>query len=208
MRRISLLSKICTAALALTIAPMAWADLDATVYADWQRDGVLHGDSGDITFEGLTQLGQFVDPNISHWDGTLEFKWMPLGRDELYSVLWTGFLNVPDTGMYQFRTTSDDGVQVLLGGSKVIDFPDLQHYGTHTGSTSLSAGLIPIEVRFYENAGYDGIRLEWMKPGDNDWTIVPGDVLSVPEPETYAMLLAGLGVMGIAAKRRRKIERR
>jgi hypothetical protein len=31
-------------------------------------------------------------------------------------------------------------------------------------------------------------------------TLVPG----VPEPETYAMLLAGLGLMGLAAKRRRK----
>ena len=207
MRRISLLSKICPAVLALTIAPMAWADLDATVYAYWQRDGVLYGDSGDITFEGLTQLGQFVDPNISHWDGTGTFRWNLFGRDELYSVLWTGFLNVPDTGTYRFRTTSDDGVQVLLGGSKVIDAPGLQNYEVHIGSTSLSAGLIPIEVRFYEHYIHAGIRLEWMKPGDNDWTIVPGDVLSVPEPETYAMLLAGLGVMGIAAKRRRKIER-
>jgi hypothetical protein len=31
-----------------------------------------------------------------------------------------------------------------------------------------------------------------------------GDVPAVPEPETYAMLLAGLGVVGIAARRRVK----
>jgi hypothetical protein len=31
------------------------------------------------------------------------------------------------------------------------------------------------------------------------------DVQPVPEPETYAMLLAGLGLMGVVARRRRSL---
>ena len=35
------------------------------------------------------------------------------------------------------------------------------------------------------------------------WAVRPGDVAVVPEPETYALLMAGLGLLGVVAKRRR-----
>jgi hypothetical protein len=34
------------------------------------------------------------------------------------------------------------------------------------------------------------------------WAVRPGDVAAVPEPETYSMLLAGLGMMGWAVRRK------
>lgn len=35
------------------------------------------------------------------------------------------------------------------------------------------------------------------------WAVHPGDVAAIPEPESYALLLAGLGLMGFVARRRR-----
>jgi hypothetical protein len=35
------------------------------------------------------------------------------------------------------------------------------------------------------------------------WAVRPGDVVAVPEADTWAMLLAGLGLVGVAARRRR-----
>jgi len=35
------------------------------------------------------------------------------------------------------------------------------------------------------------------------WAVRPGDVAAVPEADTWAMLLAGLGLVGVAARRRR-----
>lgn len=36
------------------------------------------------------------------------------------------------------------------------------------------------------------------------WAVRPGDVAAVPEPEVYALLLAGLGVVAVGAMRRRR----
>jgi hypothetical protein len=55
---------------------------------------------------------------------------------------------------------------------------------------------------FDTDGGYQGHRNQ-----DSEyyaWAVRPGDVAPVPEPETYAMLLAGLGLLGVGAKRRRR----
>jgi MYXO-CTERM domain-containing protein len=38
------------------------------------------------------------------------------------------------------------------------------------------------------------------------WAVRPGDVAAVPEADTWAMLLAGLGLIGAVARRRRQFE--
>jgi hypothetical protein len=51
----------------------------------------------------------------------------------------------------------------------------------------------------------NGHQTTWIQNVElNAWAVHPGDVAAVPEPETYAMLLAGLGLLGAGAKRRRR----
>lgn len=45
--------------------------------------------------------------------------------------------------------------------------------------------------------------LSWTNPTAENWYGFTVGVAAVPEPETYAMMLAGLGLMGFVARRRR-----
>lgn len=48
--------------------------------------------------------------------------------------------------------------------------------------------------------------ISWVNPVREDWygfNVGVANIAAVPEPETYALMLAGLGVMGFVARRRR-----
>jgi len=193
-------SWLAALALSTSMVGSAWADLKADVYNGW---GI--GLDGKISTVGLDHVGTFIDPQIDHWDGTQNYRWNPLGIDELYTVTWSGYLLTPEAGTYQFRTVSDDGAQVFIDGQTVVNSPGLQWFGEGLGSATLTAGAHALDVRFYENYTYDGIILQWKKPGDADWSIVPSSslVTSVPEPVSGAMALVGLVVAGAAVRRRK-----
>lgn len=190
------------AALALGAAMVgnAWADLTADGYHGW---GI--GLDGKISTVGLDHVGTFTDPQIDHWDGTQGYRWNPLGIDELYTVTWAGYLLTPEAGTYQFRTVSDDGAQVFIGGQTVVNSPGLQWFGEGLGSATLTAGAHALDVRLYENYTYDGIIFQWKKPGDADWSIVPSAslVTAVPEPMSGMLALVGLAVVGATVRRRK-----
>lgn len=54
---------------------------------------------------------------------------------------------------------------------------------------------------------YFGIGYQTTTPKDGStfaWAVRDGDVAAIPEPETYAMILAGLGLVGAAVRRQRR----
>lgn len=60
---------------------------------------------------------------------------------------------------------------------------------------------------FAENAGYFNMEYGYQYTHDKEylkyaWLVSAGQVAAVPEPETYALLLAGLGLVGAVIRRR------
>ena len=74
---------------------------------------------------------------------------------------------------------------------------------TFVGSQAFASGMIYNAQ--HANAGSSQYSFNLYTNGNNQDYLVAtmGSVTPVPEPETYAMLLAGLGLIGFTASRRR-----
>ncbi|GMV06576.1 MAG: hypothetical protein AMXMBFR53_28520 [Gemmatimonadota bacterium] len=84
--------------------------------------------------------------------------------EEGFGLRFRGYLEVPGTGVYTFRLTSDDGSVLRLGGAVVLD-----HDGPHTatsreGQVALARGLHPLELLYFQAGGGKSLSLEWAGP--------------------------------------------
>lgn len=64
-------------------------------------------------------------------------------------------------------------------------------------------GYVIPELGAWEFSMYDGMQPNYAGGARYAWAVRDGDVAAVPEPEIYAMMLAGLGLVGAAARRQR-----
>jgi len=93
-----------------------------------------------------------------------------------------------------------------LGGSHTADFATLMqgitYVAFHFGGGQGGPGNATAFYRLDAGAGLDAIALAYN--ASSNAVLYSTQVTSVPEPGTYATLLAGLGVLGWVARRRRQ----
>ena len=97
---------------------------------------------------------------------------------------------------FKFRD-ANDGSQVSNGGANPVDFASYVVLGTFDNGAFTKytdGGNFDFVLGFNDGAKVDA---------DYDDLVVGIKVSVVPEPETYALMLAGLGIMGFVARRRR-----
>ncbi|HUN65035.1 MAG TPA: alpha-L-fucosidase [Bacteroidota bacterium] len=74
-------------------------------------------------------------------------------RDEFFGCRFTGYLDVPVTGVYRFDLSSDDGSRCLVGGKVVVDNDGLHGSTLKTGFAALARGLHPLTVDYFNKTG-------------------------------------------------------
>lgn len=90
-----------------------------------------------------------------------------------WQARWRGKLTIPTSGAWQFRICSDDGSRLYINGTEVINNDFYQAVACRTGSITLSAGTVDIEVRFWEWGGQNACQLYWQSPSSASFTIIP-----------------------------------
>lgn len=86
------------------------------------------------------------------------------GRADEVGAVYTGWIEIPEDGLWTLATSSDDGSQLWLGDDLVVDNDGLHGMQTRAGVRALSAGLHPMRLEFFENGGGAGLVLLWSGP--------------------------------------------
>lgn len=129
-------------------------------------------------YNGMNLSGGIVGTRV---DGPVNFNWgagdpgvAGIGSNQ-FSIEWTGYVRVTETGQYTFQTQSDDGVRLTVNGQLIID-----NWTNHASTTDTSAPVnlvagqaYPIELAFYENGGQAEIRLRWQTPSSGSFVPIP-----------------------------------
>ncbi|MEJ8850278.1 PA14 domain-containing protein [Variovorax rhizosphaerae] len=124
--------------------------------------GLLGSYFNNITLSGQPALVR-VEPVDFDWG--LGSPGAPIGVD-FFSARWTGAIEAPATGSYQFRTLLDDGVRLWIDDKLLIDHwtyhPD---YDTTIPLNLVAGRLYRLRVDYFEWTHGASMRLEWKPPG-------------------------------------------
>lgn len=145
------------------------------------------GSSYNLTFTYLGEESGFSDKFHLVVNGTQLTEANAVGTS-ISAIVAPGFPN--------FKFEGDVGKFAINGGAK-HPAASIGLIGTNMTVTSgAAAGTYDFILGYNDSAGAANL-------GDWDDFVVGINVTAVPEPETYALMLAGLGIMGFVARRRR-----
>ena len=133
--------------------------------------------------EHLTSVPQLVEgqtPNYSVLLPKVDLTDADFGpAEENFYATVDAFLTVGEPGTYTFKLRSDDGSVLWIGGQMVIDY-DGPHSAERykTADVEMKAGTVPIKVMMFQEGGDRRLLLEWKRPGEEGYSVVPTYALS------------------------------
>ena len=86
-------------------------------------------------------------------------------RDDHFGIVYTGFVEVPTEGIYAFYLASDDGSQLFIGDTLLIDNDGQHGVAEKMGEVALQAGYHSIRIEYFEYGGGESLSLEYEGPG-------------------------------------------
>ncbi len=86
------------------------------------------------------------------------------GKDH-FALEFSGFINIPEDGIYRFTTTSDDGSRLLIDGKRIVDNDGVHGFIPASGQVGLRKGPHSLEVNYFEALYGEGLSVEMEGPG-------------------------------------------
>ena len=95
---------------------------------------------------------------------------------------------------------ADNSAVAFLNGNQIGTSNDFSQWSSFTSQPGFFvAGVNTLDFQVANQGGPTGLRVEFTASDATQ------SVAAVPEPETYAMLLGGLGALGFVARRRKSL---
>jgi len=83
---------------------------------------------------------------------------------EQYSIRWSGYVYIQNTGEYQFSTASDDGSKLWLNEQLVVDNGGTHGLQERSGQLALNKGFHALRIDYSQETGGAEFRAFWTPP--------------------------------------------
>ena len=113
-----------------------------------------------------------VMPNFDNMSGG-DFK----GLEDYFAIVAEGYLNIEEEGEYSIRVWSDDGSLFTLNGEQIIDNDGMHGTEGKDVLIGLKKGPHPFKLEMFDGVGGHFLSLNWKKPGDANFEIIPTNYL-------------------------------
>jgi len=124
-------------------------------------------------------LKSATTPNVDKLTPTIDYTTTThFGLSDNFLSIVTANLTIATQGVYTFRLISDDGSKLTIDNNLVVDHGGLHGNTSKDGNATLTAGVHALRVDYFEAGDGQELRLQWKKPGDAAFSIVPSTVLS------------------------------
>ncbi len=192
-----------------------WVNTSYSPHSVGQAAAAMSLGVGDVGYESEANL---VVDYIDFADGsylnavTPSYLNSPLGADDDFAVEYSGYIDIGISDTYSFRSYTDDGFQLSIGGDVVSQYTIDRPPGVTTDSVYLASGLYEFSFLGWEQGGAFVNELTWQNSLSSDWSLVRDDVLyrtiaSVAVFEPSVIFLFGSGLLGVFAARRQSLKR-
>jgi alpha-N-arabinofuranosidase len=121
-------------------------------------------------------LPNFADLKPLSSGATDNFVLPGMVSEEDFALKYTGYIRIPEDGLYTFYTTSDDGSAILIDNKLVVNNDGRHAMVENSGNTMLNAGYHKIELLFFQAGGGMGLDVS-IKGPHMEKQIIPSDIL-------------------------------
>ena len=128
----------------------------------------------DIESDGPGDPGEVL-PQLNYQSGPGNV--LTSDRSDGVGALIKGLINFPEAGRWLLVAQSNDGVRVRLGGTVVIEDPDVHsdQYSENAEINVAEAGWYEIAVTYFERKSTSTLKLLWQPPGKTEFEVVPSE---------------------------------
>ncbi len=102
----------------------------------------------DVEKSSLKDSGIIAEPSIKG-----------AKQEDHFGYIFSGIIYVPEDGVYEFMTQSDDGSVLYINGNKIVDNDGSHAAITATGRVALKSGYHTYKLLYFED--YEGEYLGW-----------------------------------------------